>query len=795
MDDLGRRPAGFFNTVRLGLRLARAGGKVRMTLVVAGALVASILILISLSFQNAVSNQHERQMERAAYSAPIEEDDEWLEDLGDDVEVYYGPQELPIGPLDNDSTLHAEWLYSGGLGPDVKADGLLLTGDGPVPPGIPALPTPDEAYVSPALKDLLLDQNDAGEMPELIAGKELLEISSDGLRDPNELFAYIGVTEAEFPGDLDEASAILSWGIKFSDGSTGYFPTSDLVFPVLVFLLAPAVFLLATTTRLASSVRTERMAALRLLGVSRERTRLIAGIEAGVLATLGVLLGFALLPLLASLSAGREFFGVSWFASDFHPNLPLGISALLFVPLLTVLTALIVLRKVTQNPLQIRRKAANPRPSLWRLAPLAIGSVLLGVQATGVFQKIDSAGAVTAYAFLAGAALTGAGILLAVPVFVRRFAALLGRRTSRPTLLLAARRTQYEPAVLNRLVGGFVLVLFIATGGQAVVLAFESTPQYVHAHESVTGESATVRIIPPEGIAPDEELTTADLATLPGVGGTVEYSEITTSETTVEFGKNNTPSIVVACADLAHFGEVHGTCSGADAYLLHAGDGAEYAIEDGAESIPLGNVSDVLELDFNYYSGFYSLAFPPDSPLLTDLKEPLPTHWLVELPAEPQAWAEFEAAVADLNPEYWVSTPDLDPLDDVADVRAGIWIGTGIAGAIALITLLITAVDNGIARRPQIAMQRAFGVSLTRVRRSQILQALLPLVVGVPLAGAAGILAGQAYISLDEMKISTSYWSAIIIALALATAAAVLIALATLPAIGGKISPRSLRRE
>src|SRR5690625_5630703 len=90
---------------------------------------------------------------------------------------------------------------------------------------------------------------------------------------------------------------------------------------------------------------------------------------------------------------------------------------------------------------------------------------------------------------------------------------------------------------------------------------------------------------------------------------------------------------------------------------------------------------------------------------------------------------------------------------------------TTVAVSIDIITLLITAIDNGIARRPQIAMQRAFGVSLARVRRTQVLQALLPLAVGMPLAGGAGLLAGQAYTTLDDMKITTSYWSSIGIAL------------------------------
>src|SRR5690625_7099387 len=75
---------------------------------------------------------------------------------------------------------------------------------------------------------------------------------------------------------------------------------------------------------------------------------------------------------------------------------------------------------------------------------------------------------------------------------------------------------------------------------------------------------------------------------------------------------------------------------------------------------------------------------------------------------------------------------------------------TTVAVSIDIITLLITAIDNGIARRPQIAMQRAFGVSLARVRRTQVLQALLPLAVGMPLAGGAGLLAGQAYTRSEE---------------------------------------------
>src|SRR5690625_5217884 len=94
-------------------------------------------------------------------------------------------------------------------------------------------------------------------------------------------------------------------------------PNQGAAFPIFAFMFAPAVVLLATTTRLASSVRTERMAALRLLGINRFRTRLIAGIEAATLAVGGVLLATASIPLIGKLTAGWEVFGLEWFAQDF----------------------------------------------------------------------------------------------------------------------------------------------------------------------------------------------------------------------------------------------------------------------------------------------------------------------------------------------------------------------------------------------------------------------------------------------------------------------------------------------
>jgi len=790
----GRRHGGFGNTVRLGLRLARAGGKVRMSLVVFGAFLGSVLILISFSIQHAVDQQWERTMERTEYygQEAATEDDNFYGEIANE------PAQYPNNALDPASTLRTAVGYENEFGLSGHAKIVIMTGDGPAPPGISDNPKPGQAYLSPALLEKVRTSQAAARAVE---GKELKQISTPGLLYPNEMVAYIGAEVDEFDPEIFDQRPVLSWGVNYGSLTQYMNPNQGAAFPIFVFMLVPAVVLLATTTRLASAVRTERMAALRLLGVGRLRTQLIAGIEAGSLAVVGVLAGTAAIPLIAQLTAGKEFFMMQWFASDFRPSLGMFIATLLFIPLLTAATSLVVLRKIASNPLQIRRKSANPRPSYWRLIPLVLGAIIAGLMIGRAFRRLgEIEQAVSAYVFLLAAGLLGIGILAAVPVLVRRLAAFLGRKASRSTLLLAARRTQYEPAVLNRLVGGLVLVLFIATGGQAVVLAFESTPQYQRAHAATSGEHTYLAIVPQDPTTSESQsLNSEQLSNISGVTGVEPLTILEGSADGPEFGPMHVRALVATCAELETWAEIDGECtdgkpvmmkgffgSPTDVVLEFEGETTTIAITDVAPQRFVNTTEQIAQFD---------VLLPPDAPELAALSGLRPNSWILQAPTYEEAWLLIESEINELSADHWVLMPETYALEEVQNVRLGIWVGTAIAGSIALITLLITAIDNGIARRPQIAMQRAFGVSLNRVRRTQVLQALLPLAVGVPLAGAAGILAGQAYTTLDDMKITTSYWGAIGVALGLAAIAAVLVALATLPAIGGNISAQSLRKE
>lgn len=117
------------------------------------------------------------------------------------------------------------------------------------------------------------------------------------------------------------------------------------------------------------------------------------------------------------------------------------------------------------------------------------------------------------------------------------------------------------------------------------------------------------------------------------------------------------------------------------------------------------------------------------------------------------------------------------------------------AGIVALLALLITAVDRAIERRRQVTAQRALGVPARTIRRSQLIQALLPLAIGVPMAGLAGLVACRSYLAIGKISVQRMPWGAIGTAVTLGAVAAVLVALATVPAIGGRLRPELLRQE
>ena len=106
----------------------------------------------------------------------------------------------------------------------------------------------------------------------------------------------------------------------------------------------------------------------------------------------------------------------------------------------------------------------------------------------------------------------------------------------------------------------------------------------------------------------------------------------------------------------------------------------------------------------------------------------------------------------------------------------------------------VAAVDRATERRREVASLHILGAQVTLARTSQLFQALIPLGSGIPLAAGLGLLAGTGYLAFGGIRAYAPWPSVVTIAVA-AMVAAVLVAAATVPALGRAVDPRMLRRE
>jgi putative ABC transport system permease protein len=129
-------------------------------------------------------------------------------------------------------------------------------------------------------------------------------------------------------------------------------------------------------------------------------------------------------------------------------------------------------------------------------------------------------------------------------------------------------------------------------------------------------------------------------------------------------------------------------------------------------------------------------------------------------------------------------------LEVVAGYRRVLYAVAAVIIGVGLAALLIAGIDRASERRRHLAALAVLGVPGRVVRRSQLLQALAPLAVGIPVAAGIGLLAGGAY-----LQTTATPWPAVALLVLAVAAAAGLVAGGTLLGLGGPIRPADLRRE
>lgn len=193
----------------------------------------------------------------------------------------------------------------------------------------------------------------------------------------------------------------------------------------------------------------------------------------------------------------------------------------------------------------------------------------------------------------------------------------------------------------------------------------------------------------------------------------------------------------------------------------------------------------------NPNADFYGLFIPHSSPQIAPIVQN-PTDYLV-LTGPGEAPRQALTATA-AEQGFEVELQYLGAYRDVQAYQFLVWTLAAIVLGIGLLAVLLTTIDRAIERRREIASQVALGVPLRVLRGSQLLQTLLPLSLGLVASIGLGYLTVMTYLKMaDETAPALS--DTIATMTIAATVSATIMAIATLPGIGGRLTPDLLRHK
>ncbi len=593
------------------------------------------------------------------------------------------------------------------------------------------------------------------------------------------------------------------------------------VMGVLVFLLVPAVVLLVTVGRLSSGLRDRRLAALRMLGVSRGKVRVAAAVENGALALVGALAGGAVFAVAAPTIGPAEAGGPSWLAGSLRVAPLTAVSIMLGVIALSVVvgTAATWDRAL---PGAARTEAVRRVPRPWRLAVLAMGLAALTTVARLDLDRAPDD--VEGTLFFGGALVTAVGIALVTPLVTAWLAHGLVRGRS-VGALLAGRAIQTDPAGAARVVAGLGVALFLTVGALGVLAANAAFPQNRLATQTLTTGPQTIRVDTGPWDAHMTTFSPDDLASLAGVPGVLGVVPRHSASVTVgDVGQLS--AFVGTCAELALVAEVTGCDDSRAAWIVSSREPtgsarwvwqdydyeADFAAneeiltwaydEDDAESVRALDLSgprivqDVDRQTERWVYRAYQVAFVPLAQVADLVGRPSTVDAVavggVEVQHAVAAWAEQHGFIASALPR--------DDYDKLQGLRTALLTLCGVAVGIGLLILALTATDRAAERRRSVARLVAVGVPPRVLRTGQLVQTLLPTAVAALLALGSGLVAHAAFVNEAQLQTSVQATtlldvrSWVVLVAAVATGMA-LVGMATVPLIRTRLTADLLRRE
>ncbi|KRC64939.1 hypothetical protein ASE12_09305 [Aeromicrobium sp. Root236] len=588
-----------------------------------------------------------------------------------------------------------------------------------------------------------------------------------------------------------------------------------LILAVVATVGVPVVVLVATAGRLSAVLRDRRLAGLRTLGLSRSRTRLVAAVEAGAGGFVGCLLGLVAFWITRPAIHGLRVGGRDWSSSAFAPWPLAAALVMIGLPLVAVVVALIPGAHATAHPgSRAIALSAAKKPSPWRAALLVAGFLAVVVSTV---HGSGSGGEVARRwtdLFIAGGVLCALGLVLVVPVFTRLIADILVRVQGRPSLRIAGRRLQTQPAGVSRIVAGLLIGLFVVAGGRMIVGSWEDTTQYRDADRAI--HQGPLRYDVEAYGATRDDLAVA-FSSLDGVVGAYVDRGVHT-KCTGDGGSPCLEGFVGTCRDLkAAIPDATGCRDDRVAWLAAAnadntlGRSIQWygpGPEDQAgptERTPVPSSDAIITSKASPYSVvsamnaevFIPIGTPGMKALADAERENTQFGTVVQVDPNKLSASQVRAALhvidpraesyADQSSEFYAT------LNFVAGLRALVWGVAAVVLAIGLLGFAIATVDRSVARRAEMVSLQLAGTPRRVIRAAQWWEAGLPLLVGVALAVGAGTAVGAALLVLGD-SYDAAPWGSVLWLGAVSFVAAIGIAGVTVAACAPRIRAELIRR-
>nr|MCW2727294.1 hypothetical protein [Aeromicrobium sp.] len=581
-----------------------------------------------------------------------------------------------------------------------------------------------------------------------------------------------------------------------------------LVLTVVATVGVPVAVLLATIARLSAALRDRRLANLRVLGVSPGRTRVVAAVEAGAGAAVGGVLGVLAFWATRPALRGLDVAGRDWSSAEFAPwpwSVGLMVVAL---PLVAVAVALLPGARRAGTLTAEARLVPSGTHRGWRALPLPAGLALTAGSTIGADGQLGYG----RFAILvAGGVLSAVGLIVVIPVFTRVVAAVVVRVPGRPSLRIAGRRLEAQPAGVSRIVAGLLVALFVVAGSRVVLTVFEDSTQYRAADRTANGGPAAYEVV-----APDVDVQ--DLATrLESVGGVIAAYPQWTVISGCRTGQPCLNAFVGRCADLeAAVPDALGCRDDRPAWLddvppdvmdlgatitwSSSNQDPTAALQGPAVTLDTPAPDRVITSTSRHAvsDGMQAQLFIPIStPGVSDVLNTAPVDSVVPLAAQvdPRVLSEegLQEAATALAPTAQAYDPWEDgSYDFVSGLRALTWSVAALVLSIGLLGFTIATIDRAVSRRAEMVSLQLLGTGRGVIRAAQWWEAAVPLVVGVVMAIGAGSAVGYGYAATAGTP--GPPWASIGLLLAVSSAAAVGVAGLTVAACAPRIRAELIRR-